>query len=82
LKKFTAEKKLIFFKSKISIYLILGLLKDRRSYGREKPSALKREHPELKNMKSGSETLQYSSVQHSMKCDSMEKQQYSSSCTD
>jgi hypothetical protein len=63
-KKCTAEKKLIYFKSKISIYLILGLLKDRRSYGREKPSSLKREHPELKNMKSGAETLQYSTAQY------------------
>jgi hypothetical protein len=47
--KFTAGKKLIFFLSKIAIYLSLGLHKGRPSY--KKPSALKREHPALQNMK-------------------------------
>ncbi len=39
-----------FFCSKIAIYLFLGLYKGRQSY-REKPSALKREHPALQKMK-------------------------------
>jgi hypothetical protein len=43
-KKNTAE--IIFFISKIVIYLSLGLIKGRPSY-RKKPSALKREHPAL-----------------------------------
>jgi hypothetical protein len=51
-KKLTAGKKIIysyFFKSKIEIYLFLGLRKGPTSY--RKSSALKREHPALQNMK-------------------------------
>jgi hypothetical protein len=40
---------LIFFKSKIAIYLSLGLHKRRPIH--EKPSALKKEHPALQNTK-------------------------------
>jgi hypothetical protein len=49
LKKYLAVKKIyIFFSSKHSIYLSLGLHKGYPSYWRlEKPSALKKEHPAL-----------------------------------
>ncbi len=49
-KKFTAEKKIIFFSSKTIIYLSLGLHKGRPGY-KKKPSALKRENSALQNMK-------------------------------
>jgi hypothetical protein len=50
-KKFTDGKKLIFLKSKTAIYLSLGHHKERPSKLQKKPSALKREHPALQNMK-------------------------------
>jgi hypothetical protein len=49
-KKLLLKKKLNFFGSKTTINLSIGLHKGRPSYWR-KPSALKREHPVLKNMK-------------------------------
>ncbi len=50
--KYTAEKFFIyFFDKKIAIYLSPGLRKKRTSKPQEKPSALKREHPALQNMK-------------------------------
>jgi hypothetical protein len=49
LKKITAEKKLIFFGSKTTIYLSLGLHKGCPSYRRSlQPS---KKHPALQNMK-------------------------------
>jgi hypothetical protein len=48
-KKFTAEKKILFWIKKNSIYLSLGLHKGRPSYRRS--LQLKREHPALQNMK-------------------------------
>jgi hypothetical protein len=45
-------KKIHIFLSKIAIYLSLGLHKALPSYKKEKPSALRREHPALQNMKS------------------------------
>ncbi len=49
-KKFTAEKCEIFL-SKITIYLSLALHKWSQATVQEKPSALKREHTTLQNMK-------------------------------
>ncbi len=49
-KKFTTETKFsYFFDKKFSIYLSLGFHKGRQIYRR--PSALKREHPAVQNMK-------------------------------
>jgi hypothetical protein len=50
-KKITTVKKVIFFGSKTTIYLSLGLREGRPSYRDKNPSALKREHPTLQNMK-------------------------------
>ncbi len=51
-KKIYRRKKIwYYFDQKLQFTLSLGLHKGRSSYVHEKPSALKREHPALQNMK-------------------------------